>query len=345
MNVLIQKNDTKSQMWARALKKHEINLIPMKGSPIKWFSFYIYNYVKKKPKAIILRYLNDYPNLVKTILRFFSESFTLILANFLKTKIIWICHNIDKETDDYFPSITRQRRKMIQKYADHVLVLDSLLVGEAQQVFTKSKIDYISFGMLDKVKVDISVMNEIKKFILDNDHRETIFGLTVGTINYKTLHYKEMPRLISEAKKNGINLKMIVCGPIGSYLKKNEPSVYNFMVSDEDILFINEYVNIDEADLYGISFAFKSNLDKSVPLSYYTTASAKLPVLAIEDTFSAKMVLHYNIGCVLNKDYSNIKEVLNEIQNKDFNFEEFLSTHSWKFAAQKFIEIIKTDVR
>src|SRR5690606_27521146 len=118
---------------------------------------------------------------------------------------------------------------------------------------------------------------------------------TVGTINYKTLHYKEMPRLINEARKSGINLKMIVCGPIGSYLQEKEPSVYNFLVSDKDILFINEYVNIDEDDLKEISFAFKSNLDKSVPLSYYTTASAKLPVLAIENTFSAKMVLYYNI--------------------------------------------------
>ncbi|WP_157451736.1 hypothetical protein [Cellulophaga lytica] len=339
INVLIQKNDLKSKMWKKALSAYDINLVSMDGSPIMWIFFLLKNIVLKKPDAIIFRYLNDYKSLTKTLARFFSEFLTILFANSLGIKILWICHNIDKETDENFPRITKIRRKLLENYSDRVLVLDRLLIKEANFFFKNSTVEDISFGKIEKENMNEIHMNKIRSFI--NEDNTKIYGLTVGSINYKTVHFKEIPKLIDEAQKNAIDLRMVVCGPIGNYLMKNDYVLYEFFINNKDILFIDDYVRIDESMLNGVSFAFKSNVDKSVPLSYYTNASAKLPILALENTFSGKMVNEYNIGFVLKNDYSNLKKVVTNIENNNCNFDDFFKTHSWDYAAEKINNVIR----
>jgi len=333
MNGLIQKNDLKSRMWSESLQEYGIKLIPLKGSPIKWAYYFILFKSKMKVDFIVFRYLNDYPNVFRTLIRFSSELLTLLMAKLTNTDVYWICHNVDKETDDNYPRISKIRRRLIAKHSKTIFVLDYLLVEEARVQLGHQNVKNISFGDNENIQLDEDVMEEINAFI-NEGKPNTIFGLTVGTINYKTVHFMEIPRLINESINLGIDLRMIVCGPVGTYLKKNNISLFNFLKDSNKVLFIDKYVNIDESKLERVSFVFKSNLDKSVPQSYYTSVTSKKPILSMGGTFSAEMVKYYNIGSVLYPDYSNLQTALNDLSKSSFEFDQFLTSHSWQFSAQ-----------
>ncbi|WP_335965913.1 hypothetical protein [Galbibacter sp. PAP.153] len=341
MKILIQKDDIKSKMWGNELRSMGVSVHTLRGSPINWIFFYMKELSKDKPSAIIFRYLNDYPEFYKTILRFFSEIITMLLAKLLGTKIIWICHNIDRETDVHYKYISEIRRFLIKKFARTIFVMDSLLVNSAKDQLKSSSIDFITFGTIEK-KIDIELINKINQYIRSHSNN-TIFGLTIGSINYKTIHFKKIPMLIESAKKNGFDLKMIVCGPIENYLNKHESIILEYMKNSENVYFINGYVNLDERLLERISFVFKSNLDLSVPLSYYSTVSARIPIIAIDGTFSAKLVSTYKIGTTITEDFSNIQAVFNNINSEKFLFDDFLLNHNWKIGAEKIRDIIKKD--
>lgn len=340
MYILIQKDDLKSRMWSRALRPYEIDLVALKGSSIKWSLFYIKSNVKykPKPKAIIFRYLNDYPSLGKTLLRLFSEALTITMAKITRTKIYWICHNVDKETDSHFPHLSKIRRNLLQSSSAGIFVLDEILVPYAIKAFPKSKVDYISFGTFEINNKDHDRIKEINDFIVENKSNRTIFGLCIGSINYKTIHFLEIPKLLQKAKDQGIDLKLIVGGPISEYLRQKHPEIFSFYTESKDIYFVDGFIKYEELDIREISFVFKSNTDLSVPLSYYTAAKASVPIMAIEDTFSAEIVIAYNLGEIVNKDYKNLLHIIEKLNNAKYSFDSFLKKNSWDRAALKLKE-------
>lgn len=335
MYVLIQKDDLKSRMWSRALQPHGINLMALHGSPIKWSLFYIKSIIKYKPKAIIFRYLNDYPSLGKTLLRFLSEAITIAVAKINGTAIYWICHNVDKETDSHYPYLSKIRRNLLQSYSERIFVLDEILVPYAIKAFPKAKVDNISFGTFEIKNKDYDCIKEINDFIAENKSDRTIFGLCIGSINYKTIHFLEIPKLLQNAKDQGIDLKLIVGGPISGYLRQKHPEIFSYYTESKNIFFVDGFVKHEELDIKEISFVFKSNTDLSVPLSYYTAAKANVPIMAIEDTFSAEIVIAYNLGEVVNKDYKNLSQIIEKLNNTKYSYDSFLRKNSWDRTALK----------
>src|SRR5690606_14019778 len=99
----------------------------------------------------IIRYLNDYPSFLKTILRTFSEFFLIGICKIANIKVFWICHNVDRESTQHFPKISELRRNIIAFYSLRIFVMDTLLVEFAKHTFPKhrDKIDYISFGEIE----------------------------------------------------------------------------------------------------------------------------------------------------------------------------------------------------
>lgn len=333
--VLIQKQDQKTNYWAAALKKYNVVLIPLKGSPIKWATFYCKQLILKKPKAIIFRYLNDYPSFIKTLLRFLSEGIVLLLAPLFGTKIIWLCHNINRETDVHFPIISDLRRKYIVSKATKIFVMDKLLVSEARHRFPPEKVDFLSFGIILSKKKDKHIIRSINKFVSNNTKENVVFGLVIGSINYKTLHFEKIPELLAQNSYTRKRIKLVVGGPIGAWLERYNPSLLEYLQKSEDVYFVDQYIHFEPSDIENVGFIFKSNTDLSVPLSYYSAAQSQIPILAIEQTFSAEFVDHYNIGRILYNDLSNLDEVLYSLPTEQFSYKKFLDEKSWDAAAFK----------
>ena len=162
-----------------------------------------------------------------------------------------------------------------------------------------------------------------------------VFGLVIGSINYKTLHFEKIPELLAQNSYTRKRIKLVVGGPIGAWLELYNPSLLEYLQKSEDVYFVDQYIHFEPSDIENVGFIFKSNTDLSVPLSYYSAAQSQIPILAIEQTFSAEFVDHYNIGRILYNDLSNLDEVLYSLPTEQFSYKKFLDEKSWDAAAFK----------
>src|SRR5690625_2909936 len=97
MYALIQDDDVKSRKLAKEIQGIELYI--MKGSTNLIPYYMITQIIKRRrlPKALILRYLNDSNSLIKSLLRFITNIISVLLVKILRIKLIWICHNVDRE--------------------------------------------------------------------------------------------------------------------------------------------------------------------------------------------------------------------------------------------------------
>ena len=136
--------------------------------------FLIYSIILfKKPDAVIVRYLNDKPMFIYSLYLFISNMLTFFIAKLFKVKLIWFCHNVDKETIEFYPKLIKIQRQVLEKFSERILVMDKLLLNPAKKQFPDSidKIDYISFGAREgsyrkvvnlKDDIIIDIANNIK---------------------------------------------------------------------------------------------------------------------------------------------------------------------------------------
>lgn len=348
MYALIQDDDFKAQEISKKLV--DIELYMMEGSTNK-IPIHLIKQIfirKKLPKAVILRYINDSNSFIKSLMRYLTTLITVFLLKIFKIKLIWLCHNVDKESKEFYPFLIKSRRKMIINYADSVFVTDKLLMKHAVKdlKIVHSKINYITFGKPNKnFNIEKDVQERIIDFIESATDKNTLVGLSIGNPNDKVLHPFYTVELIEEAKKIGKSIKIILGGPLGDFIKQFDMQTYKELISNPNILFIDGEIHIDESYISPyIDFYWRVYNDYSVPYTVYNAVHFKKPILTMNKGFLKDMVLEYSIGTVLENDMSNIYEVINELEidrTKEFN--EFIDTHNWSISAQNIYEAIYND--
>src|SRR5699024_8510188 len=141
-------------------------------------------------------------------------------------KIIWFLHNVDKESNENYPKISKFSRKLIGQNSRSIFVMDSLLVPIAEKLYPKwsNKIDYITFGKRSvkqynesNVKL-ISILKNLKKN--KNKNELILFCPTSGGEKYS--HIFEAPKLSQFAISQNISLKIIISGDLSKFLNKNK---------------------------------------------------------------------------------------------------------------------------
>jgi len=352
--ILIQKNDNKSQAWAQAAKNNKLGeLIPIAGSPMR-MPFVLINYIFsiKKPKAIIFRYLNDYHSFFKTLLRTFTDLLTILIAKISGIKIIWICHNVDKETISFYPKFISLRRNQLIKYSKKVFVMDDLLISHAEKMLQlpKKKIDSLCFGRTDifngEIKQNEHFLNIIKnwEYYRKKQKGEAFVGLWIGTFANKKMQGLEFLLKAIIEQKNTINQQfaLIVIGPIRKDLEKYNPKICNSLINNKNILFVNRYVDLPANFWNNIAdFIWKPNDDLSVTLTAYNSAMAKLPLVAFKNTFLGKFIEHYKLGFTIIPETFSLKELSNFLKNWDPNHtDSFLKEKNWDCAVKKIFDVV-----
>lgn len=347
--IISPEKDYKALEINKELNKLGVRLITLNSS-IK-MPIYLILYVLKygRPEAIIYRYLNDYPSFFKTIIRTLFELLGILVATCLNLKVIWICHNVDRETIEHYPLFTKIRRKALETATNKIMVTDPLLVPHAKKQFPKSKekIDYITFGQSQSLKnTDTEkVVLRIQRFIDFHLKRNsnTQFGFVAGHISWKTSQYEKIPELIQAAESQNKTIVFIVIGPIGNYLRKHNKILYNEFKINEKVLFLDGYYPLDMDEISKlIDFYWRVYLDLSIPGTVYEATQYEKPIITQKHGFLAQAVREYSIGYILNEDYSNLSSILNKITNWDHSkSRNFLETHTWKKAAEKIMNSIK----
>lgn len=342
MYAMIQDADIKTKNLAKEMTNME--LYQMKGSTNKIPIHLIKQILKrkKKPTAVILRYLNDSNTFMKSIIRCIINILTVILIKVLRIKLIWICHNVDKESRVHYPYLIKLRRNMMVKSSDKILVTDKLLIKHAARCLgvDKSKIDYLTFGEPDNKKdiiADNKIHQKIIDFVGDRKERQTLIGFSIGNPNRKVLQPFYTNELINKAAEKGVNLKIILGGPLGEFIKKCDINTYENLVANPNVLFLDGKVEIDEEYVSQfIDFYWRVYEDYSVPYTVYNAVYLKKPILSMDKGFLKEMVEEYGLGSILKNDMSNLIEALDDLKkDKSKNFNEFVSTHNWTIGADK----------
>lgn len=339
--ILSMNFDDKIENIKKELKKHGILIEkPFFKKPALFsISLLIYAIYKKKPKAIIIRYLNDHKLLTKSILLFLSRLSTIFICYLFRIDVFWILHNVDKETTEFFPKLTKFTRKLLGNSAKVILVTDPLLVKTAQEKYPnwKERIDYITFGEREPKKeksTDIRLLDIFEKISnIKKNNDLTLFCPTSPGDKYIHLHFTS--KLIENAKINNLNYRVVIVGGIKEYLDIN-PELERSL-SDENIYLLSENItyNIEDIEPY-IDAYWRAMSDQSISYTLYEAASRKIPILTLNTGFLTEAITKYNLGSSLELDFSNFKQSHDKIKSWDkINAKLFLKSHSWQLAAHR----------
>lgn len=370
---LIQERDVKTIALEAEAAALGATLVPARGRAY-WLPIRILQetVVRGRPRAVVFRYLNDYRSLLQTGVRLGAELVSILLAWLLGARIVWICHNVDRETTSHHPSLSRFRRHLMSRVAERILVTDPLLVPHAQRTFPAAarKISYITFGaQVEKGHGERSreLTQQVRRFLQPEAARgrnptvpepgagaqkgsaspdasaelpKRLVGLCAGRASWKTAHFEQLPLLLDKAEALDVELRMIVVGPIGRYLDRTRPDILQFLREDPRILFVDEFIHLDETALAPyVDFYWRAYRDLSVPFTLYHAAALKKPVLAQGPGFVAEMVAAYGLGAVVAEDFHDLAEALDRLQRWDSSqADAFLKSHSWTVGAARLIE-------
>lgn len=348
MYALIQEDDVKSEKLAKEIDG--IELFKMKGST-NLIPVHLVNQIlkrKKKPKALVLRYLNDSNTFVKSLIRLITNTIAVLLAKLLGIKLIWICHNVDRESKVNYPLLVKIRRKMVTYLSDKILVTDKLLIEHAVRLLKvdRLKVDYLTFGRPQTLKrrnVDDYIYQKIIRFVENTEDENSLIGYSIGNPNLKVLQPFYTDRLIKTAAKNGINIKIILGGPIGEFIKKHDFNEYKKIISNPNILFLDGKVRIDEEKISQyIDFYWRVYDDYSVPFTVYNAVYLNKPILTMDKGFLKEMVTEYDLGTVLENDMSDIVRTIDGLKrDRTKSFEKFKDTHNWSIGAKQLYKVIQ----
>lgn len=351
---IIQSKDDKTKNFKEYAKINKLNLVENQHSPILMPLIIVKSIITKgKPTAVIFRYLNGYPSISKDFLRTLSEIISILLCKVSSIRILWICHNVDRESEIHHERVTMLRRKIFEKSANKILVTDPLLVKKAEEIFplSKEKIDFITFGKIIKTsneekshKLTADILNYIKQEKTNSKfHQRIIFGLCVGSANWKTGHFETIPKLMEEAEKADVSLKMIVVGPISNYYAQKMPSLVSELDNNKNIFFVDEFIPIQEEKITAeIDFYWRVYRDFSTPLTVYHSASNKKPIVTQNKGLLSELVLNHSLGFVVLNDFSNLREVFDNLKKWDSNKAEvFLSKQNWEVGTEKLVKNIR----
>lgn len=357
--------DIKMVGWARALEKYDISICLFTSAfryLQKVFGSWIRRTPRGKPIFLVHRYIGDYPS---HILALFGLVFTCALcffSLFRSVHLLWFLHDVDKDTVCYHPIINKLRRFLLAKYSCSIFVIDPLLIRHAEQHIPpryQHKLRWTCFGVYEpsgdfktkhSIQTDPKFLDNLEKFLsrrsleVERGRKKHLIGLCLTNVAAKYKHIHLAPRLIEEAEQNGIfSISLIIAG---SFEQKAcfAPNVIEKIRKNAQIFLWANEVAFDEIKMRDLfDFIWRINDDFSVPLTAYVASTCKAPLLTLRTGFLPELVDSFNLGAVLENDFSNVDDCLVAISGLGVsNFHsKFLSSRNWDAGAEQIWNVIK----
>jgi glycosyltransferase involved in cell wall biosynthesis len=334
--VIVQKNDIKSRKWAKYIEKEFREVKIVNGSPMYMLPVTVKHI--RNVDCLVFRYLNDYPEIYKTLLRFVLECCTLFISCITEIKVLWICHNVDDGSYKNYPLIAKARRLLMAKLSHRVYVTAGELIEPASSNLgiKKNKIDSISFGKFDVSKNNVNKKFEKKCKSFSSGSEKMLVGLWVGNLKNKNMCSLEKSLDLVKSKFSD-SIKIIIVGSISSYLNENGYSkLFEQLKNNSNILIYDGYLDVKESVLtHEIDFFWRGVTDLSIPETLYHAVSEKYPICTPSGTFFGKYVEKNDIGTSIDtKSCKDIERAMGYVKNwSKSNAEKFLANHKWRSLA------------
>ncbi|MFV8835529.1 hypothetical protein ACNSTU_11235 [Aquisalimonas sp. APHAB1-3] len=292
---------------------------------------------------VVCRYLNDHPNLFISLMKVLGDSVAVSIARTRGVRVLWLCHNVDRETETYWPGITAWRRGLWSRAAETILVPDPALMSPAIGAFLghRDKLRPITVGPLPTPTLDPEEqarLAQVKAFLNapSDGGRKPLRLLVAGTPGRKYLHFSLLPRLCDALEHSGWAPRVVVAGQFdnrGRVIRGEDYRKFLAWCRDHDNIHLEtSYLPLDERELAdSIDLIWRSIADWSFAFTLFNAALARIPILTYEAGFLGSFVPQQGLGATIAWDFSNVDEAVRDALHADpQNFERFLTERSWE---------------
>lgn len=342
--VIFPYNDFKYYAWSFELNQIGVKTLANTKSYIFTPAVLINQILRgEKIDAFIFRYLNDRKSYFKTIGNALTDILLIGVCYIKKIKVMWISHNVDKETYVYHKYLSDIRRKTISSCADKIFVTDPLLMDMfIRKGISSAKVDWISFGPPGEIKSNNknkSLFDRIasfKEILAKQSKKQVLLGLCVSSPLPKFYHFLNATKLVQDDPLSDYCIGLVLIGkmPEGKKFEIAREQIK----SNSRILYIEDNFPVDEYKLKPlVDFFYRAVNDYSVPYTVFVAMSLQKPVLTDNLGFLPRLVEEYGIGATIPDPETRtadwFQQFLASWDPKNAN--KFLSQRSWKHGAQK----------
>ncbi len=346
--IIFNNNDFKYKNWSKALADEGYETITNK-KVYPYILVLLFQYIVKGKTidAYVFRYLNDRKSFFKTLINVLTDIFIISICKLKKIKIIWIAHNVDKETKVYHKFLNSFRRKIIVYFSNQILVTDPILIDYVEEHgFNKKKVDWLCFGKPNKLEIDLKNKNLLKILInykirlkKEFNRDKLILGFCASSAEIKCYHFLNLNDFIINLNKYSDKLFCFVL--IGKFPVGNKFDLEKIKINQNKyIMHIDENFQVNEDYIKSeIDFIYRSVNDLSVSYSLYVSASIGKPIISDDIGLLPHMLEEYKLGFTIPKNEFDFKCFSKNIQTWDSLYADlFLKKRSWKVAANKIIQ-------
>lgn len=339
---VFQKDDTKFRKWCSHLSAHGISATAIEGSPILAPLYLVRTLLSgHRVDGYVFRYLNDYPSFAKSVLRALSEVAVILLTKALRGRIIWIAHNVDKESEESYPRISRLRRRIVGRAADVVLTTDPLLLPYAARMLPQGKaLDWLCFGAPelksindDTRNVKLALQRLRSQLRHRNPAKDVFVGLCVSSPGVKYTHFLSVCDFVERHSSREEVFGVVVVGDIQQVRDARFVAARSRMARHEQVELINRRADVRGQHVVGdVDFVYRVMDDQSVPMTAYVAAAMGVPMVT-EGGFLAEFVTTYGLGVVAGGTGPSLGQSLREWDSSAAG--RFLESRSWAVGANR----------
>lgn len=343
-------NDFKTDLWGAELTKYNYEVVNRDQRFFSHIKIIVNGFFRKnRVHAFIFRYLNDHKSLYESSLYLLRDILIISLCKLLRVKILWILHNIDRETVQNYPLMILLRRKFVHLASKKVLVTDpNLFQVAAEYGIKEKKIDWLCFGRPTREQADqknIDLKRQISSFknrLENNGEKKVYLGLCVSKPAKKKLHYLMADSIVGATRSDTAIVGLVMMGdfPEGQEYEDAKQRIKE----SPHILFIDDSFKVNEAYISNqIGFFYRSLIDQSVPFTLYISAHLKKPIVTHDYGSLPLLIKKEKLGVILD---SNEKDIPGKIAGhvdlwSPKGADEFLKNRTWDIAAQQLIKAIE----
>ncbi|SEO98088.1 hypothetical protein [Aquisalimonas asiatica] len=341
--------DRKARELVRAIRQRGGQAAELKLYPFTaWFHFMRPGGASGGDVAVI-RYLNDHPSLVVSLLKPVGDILTVTVFKLRRVRVFWLCHNLDRETEKYWPLVSRFRRRIWERVSERILVTDPLLMDAANTVFyrVRHKVAPITLGLLPKDKRfnRKEAEREAREFlrsggVTEDGRRRTLNILCAGVSGKKYLHFDLLPQLERGLREAGWEPRILVVtrfqkGGVWSR-GKDYSGFIEWCDRAESVLLLRDYIDIDEQEWADdIDLVWRSMSDWSFAFTLLNASAAGIPILSYQSGAMGLIVEKAGLGASISWDFCDLDEkVKAALAVPETNFQVFLEKRSWDNAAR-----------
>ena len=340
MSIIISGTCGKAKAWKAHLSLEGINVILLNSNPFLLPLRLFYKAIRENVSVFVFRYLNDYSSLFKSALVFVCFVATLVLCRAFNIRVVWLCHNINSETNNHFPRITDIKRRMLLRIASEFAVTSPLLKAHFELFFGKKA------RFVFPIQSDWDAKNKAgSKELIQNtlDYRDRYLkgtsvriGLCVTSVADKCAHFVKYREILDTFNKERINVVIVF---VGDFTRYNDVDYVASLIKDQrqDLLVFDRKIDFDERTVAAsFDFIYRSLSDISFSQSFYNSAFVGVPLLTNDVGLGAEIVRKYKVGYVFSSKDLSSNKVDDFIGSLSCDWSSFLNDHDLSTCLKEF---------